>query len=91
MTATCPSSAQETAPSAPLMSAWGTVSRVLVDRLCACKDAVPPMPSSARLSGGLGPSPPRHFASLLPTLGGTPLGAVGAALMAAMCPVPLGK
>lgn len=88
-TVTYPSSAQETAPSAPPMSAWGTASHVLVDRLYACKGAAPPMPNSARLSGDLGPSPPHHFASLLPTPGGMPLGAVDAALMAAMCPVPL--
>lgn len=88
---TCPSSAQETVPSALRMSVWEMESRVLVDRPCACKGDVPPMPSNARLSGDLGPSRPRRSAFSRPTLGGTPLGAVGAALGAAMCPVPLGK
>lgn len=85
------SSAQETAPSALPTSAWETASRVPGARLCACKAVVLPMPSSARLSGGPGPSPPRRFASLLPILEGMPLGAVGATLTAATCPVPLSK
>lgn len=88
-TVTCPSSAQETVPNARLMSVWGMVSHALEDRLCACRGVVPPMPSSARLSGGLGPSLPPRFAFSLPILGGMPLGAVGAALLAATCPVLL--
>lgn len=88
---TCLSSVRETAPNAPLISVWGMVSHVLEDRLCACRGVVPPMPSSARLSGGLGPSLPPRFAFSLPILGGMPLEAVGAALLAATCPVLLGK
>lgn len=88
-TATYPSSVQETAPIALLMSAWVTASHVQGDRLCVYKGAVLPTPSSARLSGDQGPSPLHHFASLLPILEGMHLGAVGAALTAATCPVPL--
>lgn len=88
---TCPNSAQETAPSALLIPVWGMASRVMVDRLCACEGVVLPMPNSARLSGGRGPSPPHPLASSLPILGGMPLGAVGAVLLAATCPVTLGK
>lgn len=90
-TATYPSSVQETAPIALLMSAWVTASHVQGDRLCVYKGAVLPTPSSARLSGDQGPSPLHHFASLLPILEGMHLGAVGAALTAATCPVPLSK
>lgn len=64
---------------------------VLADRPCACKAVAPPMSSSARLSGDQGPSPPHRSASSLPILRGTPLGAVGAALLAATCPVPRGE
>lgn len=87
----CLSSAQEIVPSAPLTSDWGTVSLVLVDRLCVCTGAVPPMPSSASRFGDLEPSLPHHFASKQPILGVMPLGAVGAAPMAATCPAHLGK
>lgn len=88
---TCLSSAQETAPSALLMSVWGMASRVPVDRRCACEGAVPPTPNSARLSGDLGPSPRHRSASSLPILGGMPLGTAGAALLAATCPATLGE
>lgn len=88
-TAICLSSAQETALSAPLTSGLGTVSLVLVERLCACTGAAPPMPGSASRFGDLGPSLLHHFASRQPTLGVMPLGAVGAAPVAATCLVPL--
>lgn len=85
----CLSSAQEIAPSVPPTSGWGTVSLVLADKLCVCTGAVPPMPSSATHFGDLGPSLLHHFASKQPTLGVMPLGAVGAAPMAAICLAPL--
>lgn len=50
--------------------------------LCFLRPAVPG-------SGDQEPSPLHHFASLLPILEGMHLGAVGAALTAATCPVPL--
>lgn len=85
----CLSSAQEIALSARLTSDLGTVSLVLVERLCVCMGAVPPMPGSASHFGDPGPSLLRHFASKQPTLGVMPLGAVGAALVVATCLVPL--
>lgn len=88
-TVICLSSAQEIVPSAPLTSDWGTVSLVLVDRLYVCTGAVPPIPSSASRFGDLEPSLPHHFASKQPILGVMPLGAVGAAPMAATCPARL--
>lgn len=88
---TCLSSAQEIVPSAPLTSGWGTVSPVLVERLCVCMGAVPLMPSSASRFGDRGPSLLHHCASKQPTLGVMPLGAVGAAPMAVTCPALLGK
>lgn len=90
-TVTCLSSAQVTAPSAPLMSALGTASPVLTDRLCAYMGAAPPMPSSASHSGGPEPCLPCHFASARPIPGAMCMGAVGAAPMAATCPAPRGK
>lgn len=87
----CPSSAQEIALSVPLTSDLGTVSLVLVERLCVCMGAVPPMPGSASHFGDLEPSLLRHFASKQPTLGVMPLGAVGAAPVVATCLAPLGK
>lgn len=89
--AICLSSAQEIALSAPLTSGLGTVSLVLVERLCVCMGAVPPIPGSASHFGDLGPSLLHHFASKQPTLGVMPLGAVGAAPVVAMCLATLGK
>lgn len=83
--AICLSSAQEIALSAPLTSGLGMVSLVLVERLCVCMGAVPPIPGSASRFGDLGPSLLHHFASKLPTLGVMPLGAVGAAPVVATC------
>lgn len=85
----CQSSAQEIALSVPLTSDLGTVSLVLVERLCVCMGAVPPMPGSASHFGDLEPSLLRHFASKQPTLGVMPLGAVGAAPVVATCLAPL--
>lgn len=87
----CPSSVQEIALSVPLTSGLGTVSLVLVERLCVCTGAVPPMPGSASRFGDLGPGLLHHFASKQPTLGVMPLGAVGAAPVVATCLAPLGK
>lgn len=86
----CLSSAQEIALSAPLTSGLGTVSLVLVERLCVCTGAVPPMPGSASRFGDLGPGLLHLSASKQPTLGGMPLGAVGAVPVVATCLAPLG-